>query len=452
MNSWKYNSCNPGITLIKNIKKLNAGVNLEIKNKKIKKIEHSKFNIEKWLNFFKKNPSENDVFDKFEKIFQREVELRIPKDVSFFLTLSGGLDSTILALFLHRSIKNFNVLFGISDDETKKVAKFSELNVSKMTAKYLKLKYHLTYLYKNNAIDDLKYFSSNSFDGCIDAGTSNFSGLAKYVKNKKSKVTFVSDGPDELLGGYEVDIESNKLDEYLKKKKLKKISLKRKIEIIKKFDIKKNTEIELSYKPFYSKVNHSVCPDIFLKKIIKNYNSKSIKSYGSLDKRYQKIIKKLDYSQLRALSYATKTLPDMFNLRIDKAFMKNSVEARLPYQAIKLVEFFIAMPKIYRFGKNNNSYGKYFLRRYLLKRGPKLISEIIASRPKIGMGNYLWNNKTVYKKLNFDKVIKKSKFFDKFPFKKNIKPVLLKKNTHSGNKWAAYNFIKMYEKLNEFRK
>ena len=84
LNSWKYNSCNPGITLIKNIKKLNAGVNLEIKNKKIKKIEHSKFNIEKWLNFFKKNPSENDVFDKFEKIFQREVELRIPKDVSFF--------------------------------------------------------------------------------------------------------------------------------------------------------------------------------------------------------------------------------------------------------------------------------------------------------------------------------------------------------------------------------
>jgi len=103
-----------------------------------------------------------------------------------------------------------------------------------------------------------------------------------------------------------------------------------------------------------------VCPDIFLKKIIKNYNSKSIQSYGSLDKKYQKIIKKLDYSQLRALSYATKTLPDMFNLRIDKAFMKNSVEARLPYQAIKLVEFFIAMPKIYRFGKNNNSFGKYF--------------------------------------------------------------------------------------------
>jgi len=39
-----------------------------------------------------------------------------------------------------------------------------------------------------------------------------------------------------------------------------------------------------------------------------------------------------NYSSDRALSYATKSTPDMFNLRVDKAFMKYSVEARLPLQ------------------------------------------------------------------------------------------------------------------------
>ena len=68
------------------------------------------------------------------------------------------------------------------------------------------------------------------------------------------------------------------------------------------------------------------------------------------------------------------------------------------------------------------------------------------------MGNYLWSNKNINNKIKFDKVIKKANFFDKFPFKQNTKNILLNKNTHSGNKWAAYNFIKMYEKLYDYWK
>lgn len=44
--------------------------------------------------------------------------------------------------------------------------------------------------------------------------------------------------------------------------------------------------------------------------------------------------------------------------------MKYSVEVRLPFQAISLVEFFIAMLKKYRFKKD---LGKYYLRKYEYK-------------------------------------------------------------------------------------
>ncbi len=447
ISSWKYNSCKPGKTLINKIQRLIAGSNLKILNRKVTMLENSRFEIKKWIKFFQNKPSENKVFNKFEKIFSTEVKLRIPREVSFFSTLSGGIDSTILSMFISKEIK-FNAIFGVSKNQEKKIDKYSELDLSKLVAKNLRIKHHLVYLNKSNAIKNLKFFSSNSFDGCIDAGNSNFSALAEYIKKRKSKVAFLADGPDELLGGYNVDIEANRMDNYLKKKSLKRLSLKEKKNIIRKFDIKKNKEFELGFKPFHSKVNHSVCSNVFLKKIIKNYNFDSIRSYGSLNSQYKNLEKKLDFSQLRALIYATKTLPDMFNLRIDKAFMKNTVEARLPFQAVKVVEFFLAMPKSYRFGKGGID-GKYFLRRYILKRAPKKISQIIYNRPKIGMGDYLWLNKHVYNKIKFDKTIKETNIFNKFPFKKNIKKILLNKYTHSGNKWAAYNFIKMTEKLND---
>ena len=47
--------------------------------------------------------------------------------------------------------------------------------------------------------------------------------------------------------------------------------------------------------------------------------------------------------------------------------------------------------------------------------------------------------------LNIDDTIMSSNFFEKYPFSKNIKKILFDKNTHAGNKWAAYALIKTFE-------
>jgi len=68
------------------------------------------------------------------------------------------------------------------------------------------------------------------------------------------------------------------------------------------------------------------------------------------------------------------------------------------------------------------------------------------------MGHYLFSNKHINEALNFEKVIKETNFFDHYPFKKNIKEILLDKKTHAGNKWIAYSLIKTFENLNEINK
>ena len=160
----------------------------------------------------------------------------------------------------------------------------------------------------------------------------------------------ISDGADEFLGGYLVDIEANKIDNFLSPgKPFYFLNIFTKFKIVKKIisfflNLKKNKEFEFSYDPFFTTVNHSVCSDEFMKKIFKNYSTFKDRDYGILEDEYNDLFKKLDYSQKRALSYATKTLPDMFNMRLDKASMRHSVEVRLPFQSIKIAEMLIAMP------------------------------------------------------------------------------------------------------------
>ena len=71
ISSWNHNSCKPGKTLINKIKRLTAGSNLRIKNKKLTTLEHSKFEI-KMDKILKKNLVKIK-YSKIRKLFRNEV-------------------------------------------------------------------------------------------------------------------------------------------------------------------------------------------------------------------------------------------------------------------------------------------------------------------------------------------------------------------------------------------
>ena len=261
----------------------------------------------------------------------------------------------------------------------------------------------------------------------------------------------ISDGADEFLGGYKIDIEAYKLDKFLAPgKPFYFLKFFTKFKIVKKIisfllNLKRNREFEFSYDPFYTSVNHSVCSDAFMKKIFKNYSTLKYKDYGILGDEYNDLSKKLDYSQKRALSYATKTLPDMFNMRLDKASMRHSVEVRLPFQSIKIAEMLIAMPSKYRF---KDQRGKSFLRILI----EKYLGRTISNLPKKGMGNYLWLNEDIGKDLDFKNEIRNSKFLEGEIFNKNVKKILLQKEVHPCNLWNAFCLTKTFKRLEEINK
>ncbi len=452
--SWKFTSCNPGHTLLKNIFRLKPGTNLHFLNGNIKINQFQKLHPEKWFDYFNASPSMSDVNKKFEEIFSKEIECRLPNDVSYYTALSGGIDSSVLAYFISKTKKqNIQTIFGISSgDQEQRIGKYvSELDSSYYVAKKFNFNHSHIYLNSDDAIKDLEFAASNSFDGCIDSGVANFSGLSKHLKKMNSKVMLFSEGPDEFLGGYLADVDAHKIDKIMGPgkafqflKHLSKTNLgKQLLAFI--LNLKKNKEFEFSHDPFYTRVNHLVSPNTFLNKIIQNYDNTKLYDYGLLDSSYKDIINNMDLTQIRALNYASKTLPDMFNLRLDKSFMQYSVEVRLPYQSVELAEFFIGMPSKFRF---NNGYGKHFLRNYASKK----IDQSIANRPKKGMGNYLWSNIDIYKALNFEDTIMSTDFFDHYPFKKNIKKLLIDNKTHPGNRWTAYSLIKTFENLKEINK
>ena len=456
LSSWKFNSSFPGKTLMKNIHRLKPGTNLKVLNNKIETKQFQKLHPEKWFDFFNANPTYEMVSKKFEEILSKEIELRLPKDVGYYSSLSGGIDSAVLAYFIKKILnKRYYPVFHVSSKSQMlpnnsffKNNEETELIASKHLADKLGLDLRITDFKNVLLAKEIKAIASNGFDGCIDEGVAGFSSLAQFVKENNAKSMIVSEGPDELLGGYDSDIEANKIDNIIGPNKplsflqnFSSTSLGKKL-LINLLRLKKNKEFEFNYQPFKTRVNHSVCPNEFLEKITENFDFKKLDDYGTIDPMYNDILPYMDLSQMRALNYASKTLPDMYNLRLDKAFMRHSIEIRLPFQAVSLVEFFIAMPKNFRF---KSGLGKSFLRKYVNNN----IDKKISKRKKYGLGglghNYLWTDKLVYNSLKIDDTIMSSNFFEKYPFSKNIKQLLLDKKVHKGNKWAAYALIKTFE-------
>ena len=44
-------------------------------------------------------------------------------------------------------------------------------------------------------------------------------------------------------------------------------------------------------------------------------------------------------TQIKALTYATKSIPEFINIRADKSFMTNSIEIRQPYLSKNIVTY-----------------------------------------------------------------------------------------------------------------
>ena len=142
----------------------------------------------------------------------------------------------------------------------------------------------------------------------------------------------------------------------------------------------------------------------FIREVVNHTNGK----YGGINSEYYQLDKILDYSQKMALSYMNFSIPSFNNLRIDRALMAASVEPRIPFLNIKLVNFFLAMPHKYRY---RNGIPKYILRKMV----EKYIGKKIAWRKKHGFSFPIWKLPGIKNKLNLEERVFNSNSISFFP-------------------------------------
>ena len=211
----------PGKTLVKGIEKMKPGRNLIIeKNKNPKNILFKKLHPEKWFDFFSSNPSEDKVFKNFNKIIQESFKLRIPDDVPYISTLSGGLDSAIISLYLSNFGKKKidTVFLEDSWDAYKDHPNLmGEEEAANITSNKLGTRHSKVQFNYQETVNALLSESEKAFDCMLNPAFIAQRTLANQIKHMKKKVIFLSDGLDEVLG-YPTDNYYYRRNKYFEKK------------------------------------------------------------------------------------------------------------------------------------------------------------------------------------------------------------------------------------------
>lgn len=180
-------------TVFKHVKRLLPGHYMRVRK--------DKFEIKQWYNLSDKivhqNKQNSDAFDQFESLFNNSVKSHVISDVPIGVLLSGGLDSSSIALSIYQQkIKNisaFNVGFkGTVHDESA---------LAKLVADQYEMDFYTIGLNGEHLLNELTQATWFHDEPLIHQNDAQLLALSKFSKDKVS-VLLSGEGADELLGGY----------------------------------------------------------------------------------------------------------------------------------------------------------------------------------------------------------------------------------------------------------
>ena len=280
-------------------------------------------------------------YEKIDNIFRESVKSRTNSDYPIGTFLSGGIDSTLIAIYLNElgiSHNSYSIAVeGKTYDESKKAQKI---------ANFFGSNHEIIDLNKNNFNEYL-----NSAHNFIDEPLFAPSFLPIFVLSKfssiKNKVILSGDGGDEIFGGYEMFKFCN-LYNYLNVLS-KKINLKN---IIKFFPVsEKNASFDFKLRRLFRgfSVKKELMQTFFLSSIdlldLEELFNDPIDQEDLFSDifEFNKKYKDLDNFNKMILYYVQYYLPDLVASRADKAGMYNSIEIRSPYLNKKIFEYYLSL-------------------------------------------------------------------------------------------------------------
>jgi len=379
-----YMWCTGTGTPLKSVSKLLPGSYLKINTNDLSKIEEVRYYKLQFPNKVVDNQSLDYWVEKLEEKLITAVKRQLLSDVQIGFFLSGGLDSSLLVAIARKLNPNNKLKCYTIDSGESKDGFANDLEYARKVAKHLDVD-----------LEEIKVDSSvvNIFDDIIwyldepqsDPAPFNVFKITEAARRDGIKVLIGGTAGDDIFSGYRrhqaliidkyfdyIPITIRKFIKFLIEKINSKQPIVRRLKkLIKSIDQTKNERLV----GYFEWQNFEFIESIFNSEIREN-----LKKENSYFKSLLKDVENLndDFNKMLYLEIYTFLADHNLNYT-DKAGMANSVEIRVPYLDIDLVEFSTQIPVKY---KMNGTLTKYILR----KVAEKYLPNEVIYRLKSGFG------------------------------------------------------------------
>jgi asparagine synthase (glutamine-hydrolysing) len=370
----RFGHINPPETIFDDIYKLEPGHFL-----KGRLSDPSGFEKESWWNLSvteNYNKKESDWINEIDDLLQDATKIRLMSDVPVGLFLSGGIDSSLVAHYAstQSTFSKPKALSVVFDEK-----EFNEYDIAAEVAKAKGLEL-IPIKLNVNSLSEVEKITENLGEPMSDSSLINQYYLSKEAR-KHATVFLSGDGGDEAFGGYAEYIKTQKAKAWLNV-----LSLAGKLlytpykTLVKKDSNLKQQLSKLSAGPNYI---GAAIRNNYLEPIINSLLSDDYKAEEPLvtrqihkfwdDTKGLPIVKRM-----QIFDYQNYLEPDVL-VKVDRATMANSIEARSPFLDYRLVKHALTIPGELNIDKNK---GKLLLRKLASKHLP----DAVTNAPKKGFG------------------------------------------------------------------
>lgn len=345
------------LSIFEKIKKLPPGHHLSIQGDSISMKKFWDIRYE-----YRYDRSEDEDAENIVEILKSSVQMRLVSDVPLGAFLSGGIDSSavvaMMSKLINRPVKTFSIGF--------KEAKFNELEDARFIAKKFNTEHYEEIVDPDsvNLVPKLVWYYDEPFADSSAIPTYYVSRLAR----EHVTVVLSGDGGDELFGGYLRYITSNRDKLFLRlPARIRKDFLGAVGRILPNGFKGKNYFNYISLNDLQRYMVKVGCFPEHIKQ--KLYTRDFAASIGKkAPDHFSAVIEKDLVTKL--MFYDCKTyLPDDILVKVDKASMARSLEARVPVLDYRLIEYAATIPPERKInGDNQKMIFKKALKQYLPER------------------------------------------------------------------------------------
>jgi len=322
--------CHNENTFFKDIKRLLPGTNLTI-------TQDGDLQFEKyWFYSENKNHGNSSQESEFYQLMKDSVRLRLRSDVKNGMTLSGGLDSSYIALICNELDQHINAYSAVFPGY-----KHNEGEYINIVAEAFRINSTLIYPESGNFIDTLKKMIWHMDYPSLSRPAFSYYEIMKEIGKGECKVILEGQGADELLAGYVHKYTHLYISDIIRDKDLS---------VAGKFIKVSKTVFKLlktdGIKPFAVSLG-KIFPSLhsYYKKIIgiDNILINNSRNQGKGNPRYtDRRIYKSELVEKLYRDHSRDNLPYLLKY-CDALSMASSIESRLPFMDYRIVNFIFSL-------------------------------------------------------------------------------------------------------------